>query len=325
MKRLFLFALVLCAGQSLAAQEIFVAPTARTVVALTEQGIGEDLAQTMLVTNYSTVPIIVFGVVLTACENVKQPCGSRRTNIRVHPKQRVTIGRVQPRDTERGFSYRWAFSYHPDSADEKAIAALREHGIELAGATGPRPPGDQETTEPLPSPSAMLGQTRAPNPEPSSMTSLSPQIEPPPSRPTTTLRFKVGYGSILGSTMMPGKPVQATGSCVNPAETAKLERDPKITKAPWRPAVLEPDAGTTRLPDELRDSVMKSNDVLVRFATDTAGAAIPESISVLESPYGLLSVRVCTTMFSVGARPAKDREGRAVASWIQTPVKVYRY
>jgi hypothetical protein len=324
MNRLFLSALVLCAGQSLAAQEIFVAPTARTVVPLTEQGMGEDLAQTMVVTNYSTVPIIVFGVVLTGCENVKQPCGSRRTKIKVHPKQRVILGRVQPRDTERGFSYRWAFSYHPDSADEKAIAALREHGIDLAGATGPRAPSDQEATEPLPSPSAMLGQTRAPAAEPPT-TRPSPEVEPPPSRPTTTLRFKVGYGSILGSTMMPGKPVQATGSCVNPAETAKLERDPKITKAPWRPAVLQPDAGTTRLPDELRDSVMKSNDVLVRFATDTTGAAIPESISVLESPYGLLSVRVCTTMFSASARPAKDKDGRAVASWIQTPVKVYRY
>ncbi|MFL5619286.1 MAG: hypothetical protein ACJ79A_12945 [Gemmatimonadaceae bacterium] len=337
MSRIILICLFALAFEPLKAQDRFVAANERTVIATTEQSNSDDPVHMMYVSNNSTVPIVVFGITLTSCENVKQSCGSRRTNIKIGAGHRANLGRVEARDRERAFSYRWSFSYHPDSSDAKAMALLREHGIELdpaaaarraallAAAAAVSPPA----TSPAEASSVEQAQARpAAAGDPAEVWRTT---APPPRPPSRTLRFKVGWGSILGSTMVPDKPVLATGSCVDPALTAKLEKSPAIEKTPWRPPRLDPWFAQTRMPTEMRDSLRERSpqqtmiEVLVRFAADTAGVIIPESVSVLESPSGPLSAKVCTSVMSADVQPAKNKEGRPVQTWVQTPVRVVPY
>jgi hypothetical protein len=340
MQRTFLFCLIVLALEPIRAQDVFVAPTERTVIATTEQSNSDDPAHSLYISNNSTVPIVVFGITLTQCENVKQSCGPRRTNIKIGAGRRVNVGRVQARDTERGFGYRWNFSYHADSSDAKALALLREHGIELDPAAAAR-----RAAAELAAADARAADARAANapaaPVAMETASTQPELAPdsdarrvtfrssstPPRPPSRTLRFKLGWGSILGSTMVPDKPIQVTGSCVDPAQTGKLEKDPAIEKMPWRPARVYPSFAEARLPTAMRDSmfrlggVVSMPEVLVRFAADTSGAVIPESVSVLESPDGQLSVNACKALFSADVEPAKNRQGRPVATWIQTTLR----
>ena len=120
MQRTILLCLVVLAVEPIRAQDVFVAPTNWTVVGSTEQSNSDDPAHSLYVSNNSTVPIVVFGVSLTECENVRQSCGPRRTKIKIDAKRRTNVGRVEARDKERGFSYRWTFSYVADSSQQAA-------------------------------------------------------------------------------------------------------------------------------------------------------------------------------------------------------------
>ena len=186
------------------------------------------------------------------------------------------------------------------------------------GATAPAPDGpaveQAQAAPPAPADSA----------EPKVIVLYQAPLPPPPP-PTRTLRFKLGWGSILGWTMVPDHAIEPTGSCVDPALTAKYEKDPKIEKMPWKPAKLERAFGQVRLPADLRDSVLKSDEVLVRFVADTDRTVIPESVSVLESQYGAISVLVCQSVMSGSFEAAKNRQGQPVASWVQTTVRVNRF
>ena len=340
MTRLLLLCLLAFALEPLRAQDKFVAPTQWTVIGTEEQSNSDDPAHSLYISNNSTVPIVVFGIALTQCENVKQSCGPRRTKIRIDAGRRENVGRVQARDAERAFSYRWSFSYHGDSSDAKALALLREHGIELDPAAAARraaaetaaanasaaaaPPADAPAVAPV----AMQASPQpeiAPDSDARRVVFRSGSAQPRPA--STTLRFKLGWGSILGSTMVPDKPIQVTGSCVDPVQTGKLEKDPTIEKSPWRPARMDAPFAEVKLPQPMRDSLFRRGgvvdmpEVLVRFAADTSGAVIPQSVSVLESPDGPLSVNACKALFSADVEPAKNRQGRPVATWIQTTLR----
>ena len=75
MTRAYVLALLLAGSVPLAAQERFIAPTFATVHAFTEEGVGDNPAHVLFVQNSSTVPIIVFGITLSQCENVRFSCG----------------------------------------------------------------------------------------------------------------------------------------------------------------------------------------------------------------------------------------------------------
>ena len=329
------------AVEPIRAQDRFIAPNDYTVIATTEQSNSDDPAHSLYISNNSTVPIVVFGIVLTQCENVKQSCFPRHTNIKIAAGRRANVGRVQARDAERGFSYRWTFSYHADSSDAKALEMLRAHGIELDPAAAARraaaelaaakgTPAEAPTSSaPAAAPVAMETASTQPEiaPDSDARRVVFRSASAPPRPASRTLRFKLGWGSILGSTMVPDKPIQVTGSCVDPAQTAKLEKDPRFEKTPWRPARLEPGVAEAKLPPAMRDSLFRVGgsvdmpEVLVRFAADTTGEVIPESVSVLESPDGRLSVNACKALFSADVEPAKNRQGRPVPTWIQTPIR----
>ncbi len=322
--RMALVTLLLAAIGPAAAQEVFVAPTANTIVASTEQGQGTDQVQLLYVTNHSTVQIVVFGVLLTSCENVKQWCGGRSTNITISANARRMVGRVEPKNASQGFNYRWTFSYRADSSDAKVMAALRENGLivdEVSPVRRLLPPSAIDTSSPpgIEQPISRAALT----PEERAGGSASGSAETA-TRPGTAFRFKVAYGSILGSTMMPGAPIQLTGPCIDPAQARTYDRDASISHTPWRPPILASNFAHTDMPMVLRDSIVPPGDLLVRFVTDTSGETIAGSVTVLESPNGLMSVQVCRAVISTLASPARNRIGRPIRAWVQIPVKVGR-
>jgi hypothetical protein len=326
-QRALVIALLLAWSAPLAAQDRFIAPTIYNISAVTEQGIGDNPAHALYVQNSSTVPVVVFGILLSECENVRQPCGSHHVKIKVGPNRRVNVGRVEPRDRERGMSYRWTFSYVPDSADAKAMAMLREHGIEFDERGGIRTA--QRTAPDTAAIRTLVQQAEAheapADTAPRVLVYRNPQQWPDDRPPERTVRFKLGWGSIIGWTMVPNHAIEPTGSCVDPVQTAKYEKDPKIQKMPWKPVKFDYRFGRVRLPEVLGDSVLKSDEVLVRFVADTNRTVIPESVSILESPSGTLSVQVCQSVMSATFEPAKDKDGRPVQSWVQTTVKVTKF
>jgi hypothetical protein len=330
MQRALVLALLLAGSSPLAAQDRFIAPSFSSVQAFTEEGVGDNPAHVLYVQNSSTVSIVVFGITLTECENIRQPCGSRRVKIKVAPNRRVNVGRVEPRDRERGFSYRWTFSFGGDSTDAQAMALLREHGIEFDPRGGLRMANPGGATPSAPD-NANVAQAQAAAPVPADTTEprviyIGPRYTPPPPPPPTrTLRFKLGWGSILGWTQVPGHVIEPTGSCVDPAQTAKYDKDPKIEKMPWKPVKLDRAFGQVRLPDDLRDSTLKSDEVLVRFVADTDRTVIPESVSVLESQYGEISVLVCQSVMSGSFEAAKNRQDQPVRSWVQATVRINKF
>jgi hypothetical protein len=318
------FILALTTATAAHAQTVFIAPTTNTVTAVTEEGLGPQPTHVLYVRNLSTVPIVVFGVVLEDCENVRQSCDPRRVRITVAPRQQRDVGRVSARDESRGFSYRWTFSYQADSSDAAVLAILREHGLDLQGrpthtalrylSMDTMPPSMEGT------PPSMI----APRPSMRVVTTASPDA--PSERPSdapVAYHYKVFYGSILGSTMMRGAPIQPTGPCVNPALWKKYERDAKIARTPWRPPVPPSNLGAMAigLP---RDTVPYNGEALMRWAADTSGATILESVSVLESSDPNLSVALCKTIISTIVTPARDRSGHLIAAWVQLPVTVHR-
>jgi hypothetical protein len=281
----------------------------------------------------------VFGVSLSSCENVKQSCGGRPMNVVIPAGQRRDVWRVQPKDREKSFGYRWSFSYRADSSDAKAIAALREHGIDVDGRRlVPRdasaPDADASVAQAGTAPSSPSELSTAPDTTaaserrvvyrtPGMDDRIRDEAELRASSPVS-FRIKLGYGAILGWQMMPpGSTVKPTGACVDPVESAKYERDPKITRTPWRPPVVGR-VTSLRVGDDVKDSTAKIGDLLVRFVVDTTGKIIPETVSVLESPSVQISARACTAVMSTPSKPARDKEGRNIRAWVQMPVVVSR-
>ena len=120
-------AIVLFSHQA-AAQPNYIAPTSRTVYSSTVEQEGSFGGHAIYVENHSTVPITVFSVHLTSCENVKQQCTVHRTNIHVSPGGREFAIRVSADNQGRAMSYNFSFSWHPDSAMTSALAVLAEGG-----------------------------------------------------------------------------------------------------------------------------------------------------------------------------------------------------
>ena len=94
---------------------------------------------------------------------------------------------------------------------------------------------------------------------------------------------------------------------------------------PWKPVKLDRSFGQVRLPEDLRDSTLKSEEVLVRFVADTDRTVIPESVSVLESQYGEISVLVCQSVMSGSFEAAKNRQDQPVRSWVQATVRISKF
>jgi hypothetical protein len=122
--------LVACAP---ATQRAYVAPSRESVIWTPEQREAKPPAVLIYIENHSTVPVIVFAMTLTSCENIKNQCGVRNTNLRVDAGGRTMAVRVEPQNDQRAWNYSFGFSWHADSSYGKAaLNALAEGGDESA-------------------------------------------------------------------------------------------------------------------------------------------------------------------------------------------------
>jgi hypothetical protein len=118
----------LLTGCAAATQHAYIAPTFDTIVSSTEVRSDNPPVHSLVVENRSTVPVIVFSASLTDCENVRDSCTPHPMNVHVGPGQKQIILRAMPTSTERGFSYRFHFSWRADSSDARALSALAASG-----------------------------------------------------------------------------------------------------------------------------------------------------------------------------------------------------
>jgi hypothetical protein len=89
---------------------IYIAPTNQTVEAGTEMSFGGD-GQIVYVYNHSSVPIVVTGLHLIECENIKNSCDVQRLRIRVPAGQRMNLVTVHADNTSRAYSFRFNYSW----------------------------------------------------------------------------------------------------------------------------------------------------------------------------------------------------------------------
>jgi hypothetical protein len=125
------------------AQDVFVAPTPHSILMSMEASHGSDKAQSLIVKNESTIPIIVKGVKLYSCENIRQSCTGEDLNILVPPGQQRTVFRVYPQAVERAPTFRWRVMWHADSSNVKAMELLRANSGQV------QPPPPDTSTHPI--------------------------------------------------------------------------------------------------------------------------------------------------------------------------------
>jgi P pilus assembly chaperone PapD len=91
---------------------VHLAPSNQTVRAATELTFSGD-GQHIYVTNSSSVPIMVTGLRLTDCENIKNRCETIRLRVLVAPGQRQNLIIVKPDNTNRAHSFRYNYTWEP--------------------------------------------------------------------------------------------------------------------------------------------------------------------------------------------------------------------
>jgi len=117
-------------GCAPAAQRAYVAPSYQTIVSTTEEHEADPPSHIIYVENHSTVPVRIFAITLTNCENVNVMCGVRQMNLRLDADRREVAVRIAPKNRGQGFHYSFGFSWHVDSASALATAALAQAGDE---------------------------------------------------------------------------------------------------------------------------------------------------------------------------------------------------
>lgn len=108
------------------------APTAQTVTMRYEQYPSRP-GQAIYVVNASSVPIIVYSLALRKCENVREQCWVQPMDIRIGPNREEEVGRVEPRDPGKAYSFRTQFAWRADSSSTAALGALATAGDTHAG------------------------------------------------------------------------------------------------------------------------------------------------------------------------------------------------
>jgi len=91
---------------------VYIAPSNQTIESGTEMSFGGD-GQIVYVYNHSSVPIVITGLHLLDCENIKNSCEVQRLRIQVPAGQRTNITTVKPENPNRPYSYRFNYSWEP--------------------------------------------------------------------------------------------------------------------------------------------------------------------------------------------------------------------
>ena len=120
---------LLLAACAPASQHTYIAPSRETVVSTTEVHDANPPTHLIYVENHSTVPVIVFAITYTDCENVKIQCGAHQLNQKIDAGSRSMIARIEPQMRDREWNYRFGFSWRADTSYGTALmTALAETG-----------------------------------------------------------------------------------------------------------------------------------------------------------------------------------------------------
>jgi hypothetical protein len=95
----------------------FVAASSETVVRVTEERQSE-VAHVIYVENRSSEIVRVTSYRLEQCANVRERCQVQPVNIEIRPNGRRQVLVVHPESPNRGFSYRFGFSWSSTRAPE---------------------------------------------------------------------------------------------------------------------------------------------------------------------------------------------------------------
>ncbi len=98
-----------CAGRSV---PVYVAPSNETIEAGTEMALSGD-GQYVYIFNHASVAIMVTGLHLTDCENIKNRCEVMRLRVQVRPGQRENVATVRPDNPNRPSSFRFTYTWEP--------------------------------------------------------------------------------------------------------------------------------------------------------------------------------------------------------------------
>jgi hypothetical protein len=101
---------LLMAGCATKGERVFVAPTEHTVTARLEP-VNDGRGQHVIVENRSTVDIVVTGVRLSDCENLKNRCELTRMRRTVRPGQRQRVMTILQDNATRGHNFRYSWSW----------------------------------------------------------------------------------------------------------------------------------------------------------------------------------------------------------------------
>jgi hypothetical protein len=110
----------------------FIAPTTATVTTDIQEGFGSTPSQIIWIRNSSTVPIHVYSVTLRDCENIREDCSPLPLNLHVGPGDHRELRRVNPRDANAAFSFRFSFGWQADSTAMEALHLLANNGVAQA-------------------------------------------------------------------------------------------------------------------------------------------------------------------------------------------------
>ena len=91
---------------------VFTAPSNETIQAGSEMTLSGD-GQVVYVYNHSSLPIVITGLQLIECENIRNSCDVQRLRIEAPPGQRVNIATVRPANPNGPYSYRYHYSWEP--------------------------------------------------------------------------------------------------------------------------------------------------------------------------------------------------------------------
>ena len=120
------------AGCAPATQHTYIAPSYETIISTTEEHEADPPSHIIYVENHSTVPVRVFAISLTSCENINVSCGVHQTNLRLRAGQREVAIRIAPKNRAQGWHYSFGFSWHADSSGTTALNALAQAGDSAA-------------------------------------------------------------------------------------------------------------------------------------------------------------------------------------------------
>jgi hypothetical protein len=130
MKRILTVCIAVAAiGCASASQRAFVAPSYDNIISTTEEHEANPPTHLIYIENHSTVPVRIFAIRLTDCDNVNVQCGVKQMNLRVDPGSKELAVRISPKSNSQGFHYRFGFSWRGDSSEaNQVLSALSEAG-----------------------------------------------------------------------------------------------------------------------------------------------------------------------------------------------------